>query len=131
MTTPAQPGQPAPIQGELFEVIKTPYGADFRTLARRTDPQTSQEAAGETAAKLSKLQDLFVSILRGAKRPMTAMEVAAIASPTNHASRESIRKRAGELVDSVIKKHDRRRCTVTGKSAQTYVINQAKPTPTE
>jgi hypothetical protein len=107
-------------QGELFEQVRTPYGADFRVLARRDDPQTSQEAAGEICEKLGKLQQLFLSILKRAGRPMTAMEVAAIASPDNHASRESIRKRAGEL-GKLIKKHDKRNCRVTGKLAWTYI----------
>lgn len=112
------------VQARLFDAVETPYGVDFRTIARRTDPQTSQTAAGQASSKSVKLQLIFVEVLKSAKRPLTAMEVATLACPDNHAGRESIRKRAGELVGKSIEVHDQRKCSVTGKLARTFVVKE-------
>ena len=96
--------------------------------ARKRDPKTSQIAAAEIEPKLNRLQQEFFDTLSQSSLPMTSNEVAAeIVSETFmrscQASRESFRKRAGELVAlGRIEVCDKRKCKVTGKLAQVYRI---------
>lgn len=111
-------------QLNLFELQRDHYGnVDFKLLARRTDPQTSQESAGGAADRLGKLQRVFLSVLNRRSSPMTAMEVAIEASGGNHAAVESIRKRAKELVDlKLIDSVGVRPCRISGRNATVYSV---------
>lgn len=118
----------------LFDKSPLPtsqYGhqIEAKTLARRDDPSTSHKAAAEV--NLSESQRLFVAAIRGSNYPLTAAEAAAAAVPIDDiakvqsvmAKRETIRKRAAELVRlGVVKVDDSRECKVTGNEAQTYRV---------
>jgi len=118
----------------LFDKSPLPtsqYGHQIqpRELARREDPPTSHKAAAEV--NLSENQRLFIAALRGSKYPLTAAEAAAAAVPLDDiakassvmAKRETIRKRAAELVRlKKIKVDGSRECKVTGNEAQTYRV---------
>ena len=96
--------------------------------ARKRDTETSQIAAAEIEPKLHRLQQEFFDTLSKSSLPMTSNEVAAeIVSEAfmraYQASRESFRKRAGELVAlGRIEVCGKRKCKVTGKLAQVYRI---------
>lgn len=84
------------------------------TIARTTDPQTSQDAADEIQPKLVGLRAEFVRRLKELGRPATANEVAA--------GDESIRKRAVECVRiGYVVEMGTKTCSVTGKRATVYL----------
>lgn len=88
-------------------------------LARASDPVTSHLSAVVTTSKITLLRLEFLRALK-AIGPATANEVAAHASD-DFSHRESIRKRARELVDSgFIRVVDKRKCRATGSVAQVY-----------
>lgn len=104
---------------------------DPRKIARRTDPDTSHQAAQSIAAELSKSQTLFYETLKAwGGIPRTANEVAARAIPIDRSpiqplfrKRETLRKRAKELVDlGLIRASDSRPCMVNGNPATTYEV---------
>ena len=83
-------------------------------LARASDPKTSKQAADIIRPKLSGLRAEFVARLKVLK-VATAQEVAA--------GKESLRKRAKELVDlGAIKVVGVKECSVTGKNATAYEV---------
>ncbi len=106
------------------------YQLEERPIARATDPEPSQIAAAQISSGLSSLQALFVSIVRKSGKPMTAHEVAELAIATSDGDqrsiftrRETLRKRAGELVAMKrIRIAGQRRCEVTGKVASVYEV---------
>jgi hypothetical protein len=124
------------MQLTLFETKTTQYGQPVtkspKQLARSTDPITSKIAAATTVAcGLNENQALFVATLRKSVVPLTASEVAEKAVEINDlakvqqamSKRESVRKRAKELVDlGWIKVCESRECKVTGHAAQTYEV---------
>ena len=87
--------------------------------SRQTDPETSQIAAGGVKGRVSTLQTMFCKRAlawhsRYYRWP-TAQEIAG--------GSESLRKRAGECVRlGYVRLGEIRRCTVTGKKAQTYEV---------
>ena len=102
-----------------------------RPIARASDPEPSHVAAEQIKSGLSSLQALFVSVLRQTNRPKTAHEVAAQAiamGPSDRIEaimqrRETLRKRAGELVAlGWIRIAGQRRCEVTGNVASVYEV---------
>lgn len=96
-------------------------------LSRKSDPITSQKSAAETEPKLNGLQAKFLLVLKQFRRPMTANEVALMASEALGGMPESYRKRAGELVrEKIIEECGERACEVTGKSAMTFKAKDCK-----
>lgn len=90
--------------------------AEPRKMARKTDPQTSHDAAEELAPKLAGVQ---IAVL------------AAIQDWPNKTSRElaeklgwetgAVNKRTSELeAAGCIKRHEERRCSISGKKAATW-----------
>lgn len=111
------------------------YQLEDKPIARASDPEPSHLAAAQIKSGLTSMQALFVSILRQTKRPMTAHEVAAMAiarGPSDRIEsimqrRETLRKRAGELVErdgkpGWIRIAGQRRCEVTGNVASVYEV---------
>ena len=118
-------------QLSLFDNEPTGFGIYGNPLSRRTDPPTSKNA--EARVDLVGNYKLFFDALSKAKYPMTAQEVAADAIEIDGsipvgsalAKRESIRKRAKELVDrGVIRVNGSRVCQVTGNESTTYEVIQ-------
>jgi len=117
-------------QMSLFNVVTTQYGVQVEsTLCRRTDPETSQQAAAQVSSGLGAKQAEFVAALR-ALRQATAAEVAAFAVPleigqttAGLCKRETIRKRASELVKlGWIRVVGVRKCDITGNAASVYEV---------
>lgn len=91
-------------------------------LARSSDPVESHEAAKHVASKRTALQVEFMASLMEIGNG-TANEVAANATG-EYSHRESLRKRAKELLDSgKIRKAESRKCRVTGNTAAVYEVN--------
>lgn len=106
-------------QLSLFDVEHTQYGVKVET-------SKPLESSG-----LNENQLLFVAALRKSPIPLTAQEVAERAVQIESiervqqvmAKRESVRKRAKELVDcGWVKVCESRECRVTGQSANTYEV---------
>lgn len=104
----------------LFDKSPLPVNQYGYPIARKTDPETSKV----NLVDLPENQKLFMKSLVG---EMTAAEVAARAvvhdgdSGRVYAKRETVRKRAGELVRiGLIEVCGSRHCLVTGKLAQVY-----------
>jgi len=117
-------------QMNLFDVIETQYGVQVEpALFRRTDPETSQQAAAQFASNLNAKQAEFVAAAR-ALRQATAAEVAAYAVPleigqttAGLCKRETVRKRASELVKlGWIRVVGVRKCDITGNAASVYEV---------
>lgn len=110
----------------LFDM--TPLGFDHygRPVSRRDDPPTSKQAAEEIKPALSGLRELFYETLKQSNKPLTANEVAMRANETSvFANRETIRKRAKELVEQGwIEPSGATICSVTGKTASTYEVKK-------
>ena len=117
--------------GQL-DLFDNPKPAKAPAIARRTDPVTSHKAAAEMAPKLRGLKKLFYETLKKwGNIPRTANEVAARVYQYHSgetfenvgAKRESLRKRAGELVKAgLIRECGDRPCRVNGKQATTYEV---------
>jgi hypothetical protein len=118
--------------GELSQRTNQ-YGTPLESppIARASDPEPSHLAAEQIKSGLSSLQALFVSVLRQTRRSMTAHEVAAqaiVIGPSDRIEsimqrRETLRKRAGELVAiKWIRIAGQRRCEVTGNMASVYEV---------
>ena len=122
--------------GDLNQRVSQ-YGSPIESppIARASNPEPSHLAAAQIKSGLTSMQALFVSILRQTKRPMTAHEVAAMAivmGPSDRIEavmqrRETLRKRAGELVErdgksGWIRVAGQRRCEVTGNVASVYEV---------
>lgn len=90
-------------------------------IARASDPQTSHDAAAETKLNLKKHKAYCVSVMQGKLGPRTAQEIAAEAANRFGGIPETYRKRPHELVcDGLFEECGFRKCTVTGKNAQTF-----------
>lgn len=93
---------------------------DNATIARKSDPITSQIAASEVQPKISGLRAEFVSRLQKLGVPSTANEIAS--------GNESIRKRAKECVElGLVKEFGIKRCSVTGKLAHCFLVAGEPP----
>ena len=105
-------------QPSLFDLPSAPP-----PLARKSDPETSQQAANHATAKLSSSQSIFIGVLRSAVGPLTASEIGSIAAKTCGANSETIRKRAKELLDAGrIRLAGTKICGVTRQNAQAYLV---------
>ena len=94
----------------------------MNALARHSDISTSSEAAAWIVPQLADCQLRFISALATLGQPATAVEVAHAADAT-HGGRETIRKRAAELLHAgVIRESGRRPCQITKATARTFVI---------
>lgn len=92
-------------------------------LARRSDPETSQDAAAETAPKLTRIQQALLQAASDMGGTQTANELAewVQASSSVEANTETIRKRVGELKRfGELIQCKARPCRVTGKAAATF-----------
>jgi hypothetical protein len=116
-------------QLSLFDNDSAGTGIYGNPLSRRSDPETSKKA--EARVDLVGNFKLFVDALSKSNYPQTAQEVAADAIPfdpeipvgTTLAKRESVRKRAKELVNrKVIRVKGTRICQVTGNESTTYEV---------
>jgi hypothetical protein len=110
--------EPSMIQYSLFD-------APTR-IARRTDKETSHDAAAETDVKLGKLQSACLDVMRVSRTPMTATEVAETAAHNRGGMQESYRKRLRELVRiGAAVECEPRECSITGKRATTYKAKES------
>jgi hypothetical protein len=105
------------------------YALEDQPIARATDPRPSHVAAEQVRCGLSQTQALFVGTLRAASHPMTSAEIAAAAIPVSEpyatCRRETIRKRASELVKrGWIRIVGERSCSVTGNAASLYEVTR-------
>lgn len=96
-------------------------------IARRSDPVTSHMAAAETETKLKKHKAYCVAVMTGKLDPRTAQEIALEASQRFGGITDTYRKRPHELVnDKVFVECGFRKCTVTSKQAQTFLLKVSK-----
>jgi hypothetical protein len=102
------------VQRDLFG---EPVVPEARRLARRGDPDTSQEAAEGIVGKLGPLQERALNILR--QMPgATARELSAFAKDQDPAT---IRRRLSELTRlGLVRMGESRPCSVTGMRSQTW-----------
>jgi hypothetical protein len=97
-------------------------------IARKSDPQTSQQSAAETEKKLGRYKAVFLQSLRHLKSA-TANEVAQDCVLLNGGVTESYRKRAKELLtDGLIEECGERRCEITGKNCRTFSTERKQMT---
>lgn len=105
--TPVPPSEPPP--------------AAAKKLARRSDPDTSQDAAAETAVKVERLELIFLRSLRRLGRVASAYEVAD--AQTEWSNAQTIRKRAGGLKNKgLIRRVDRDGLTPDGGSCERFEL---------
>lgn len=98
-----------------------PIGHHGYPIARKSDPETSKEAAEVFDAKAAK--KAFIIGLHNCGRPSTANEIAS--EFKGEMQQETIRKRALELVRSgFVSKCDKRPCLITGVTATTYQLTE-------
>jgi hypothetical protein len=121
------------IQKSLFDTGPVGVNHYGYPIARNSDPEPSKIAAGDTKPKLGGNHKVFLLALKRIGRPATAQEVAAEAVPIDgslpvpsaFSKRESIRKRAKELVRmGFIGVGDARICRVTGKESTVYEVRK-------
>jgi hypothetical protein len=90
--------------------------------ARSSDPETSKQAAADIRVSLSNLESEFLAAL-AVLGEATSNEVAARVAGDNFARRNSIRRRASDLIAKMqIEQLEPRVCSVTGKRATVYRI---------
>ncbi|AMV30849.1 hypothetical protein VN12_01950 [Pirellula sp. SH-Sr6A] len=108
---------------DLFEFAERAQEATaVSVLARRSDPQTSHDAADEIADKLNVRCRQFLSTIR-VLGIATANEVAVHFAGSNIGLIGSIRRRASDLCAmGLIRIVGRRKCNVTGKSVHAYDV---------
>lgn len=91
-------------------------------LARASDTSTSKLGAFIASSALATNQTRFWDALQKLGKPSTAIEVADSVE-SGHAARETLRKRAGELLKAgLIREIGRRQCRVSGATARTFVL---------
>lgn len=96
-------------------------------LSRRSDPITSQKSAAETEKKLGKLKAGCMAVMKAAKKPMTAREIAVQAAKEFGGFDSSYRARPSELVvDKLAIECGDRVCEVSGKSAMTFRVKEQR-----
>jgi hypothetical protein len=94
--------------------------AESRSMARVSDPETAKEAAADIAIVLTQLEREFLSTLRDLVSA-TSNEVAAVIAGDNFGRRNTLRRRASDLLaKGMIEAIEPRVCTVTGKRATVY-----------
>lgn len=90
-------------------------------ISRQSDASTSHDSAAFIAVNLAAYQHRFLDALVALGRPCTAVEIAASVE-SEHGARETLRKRAGEMLKAgLIREVGRRQCLVTGAMARTFV----------
>jgi len=93
---------------------------DWAERARITDPATSIESAKDTATVLTQRRRQFLEALKRLGTA-TANEVAELACEGNYSLRESIRKRAHELVRlGLVDQVGVKKCGVSGREVAAY-----------
>jgi len=91
--------------------------------ARSSDPETSQLAAEHIKPSLTRLRRMFLQSL--VELGQSTANEAAWHATGDHTLRESIRKRAAELVKSgEIEIVGKRQCKVTGVAANVYRVTE-------
>ena len=96
-------------------------------IARKSDPQTSQQSAAETEKIIGPLHQSFLCCLGVMDRASTANEVAYECRKLDGGMVESYRKRAKELLDrGLIEECGERRCEITGKNCRTFRLKGSK-----
>lgn len=109
---------PAAQQLTLFDIDEP------ERIARRTDPQTSHDAAAEQLPRIGKSQADVLAVIRRSASALTANEAAEIArrsTANNSRMCETYRKRLGELErKGLVRVVGVRACGVTGKRVQMY-----------
>lgn len=93
-------------------------------LARKTDPQTSHEAAAHIRRKATAVQRAFLAALLD--EPQTAIEAAMTAARTHGGLVETYRKRGHEVVRMGFAEiRSTRVCRITGQRASVFEITDA------
>ena len=96
-------------------------------IARKSDPQTSQQSAAETEKKLGSLQAVMLQMIAVSAWPATANEAANEAAVEFGGRAESYRKRIKELLTmNLIEECGERRCEITGKNCRTFRLKGSK-----
>jgi len=97
---------------------------DGPQLARQADPVTSQVAAAEAKPSIHKAKEVFLLALADLGGIRTAREIGERAKQMGlHSEVETVRKRAAELERlKFIQVAEIRRCSVTGKLAEGWVV---------
>lgn len=95
-----------------------------KKLARRSDPQTSHQAATEIETKLNPVQTLVMECAVLSGESFTAREIAEVCKQRGGAAdTETYRKRCRELVNlNQLRELEVRTCQVTGKKATTFEV---------
>jgi hypothetical protein len=88
--------------------------------ARPSDPMPSHQAAADVGKVLTELQQQFLAGLRELGQA-TANEVAAHVAQ-EFARRNTLRRRASDLVDKQIRAVGTRKCRITGRPATVYEL---------
>lgn len=98
-----------------------PPSVEPRVLARRSDPDTSHDAAEQVADKAGRLEMVFLRTLRRMGRVASAYEVAA--AQTEWSNDQTIRKRAGGLKKKgLIRRVDRDGITPDGSACERFEL---------
>ena len=105
-------------QGTLFDPVSA------KPLRRRTDPETSREAARDVAPVLSDVQQRLVDFPRGRDEPFTARELAEFYGRLDgRHDMETYRKRVREIEQKgVFVECPKRPCQFTDKNATTFKL---------
>jgi hypothetical protein len=96
--------------------------AESRSMARASDPDTSKQAAADVVIVLTRLECDFMKALK-ILGTATSNEVAREVAGDNFARRNTIRRRASDLITKKqIEQLEPRACSVTGKRVTVYRI---------
>jgi acyl-CoA thioesterase FadM len=107
---------------EYFKTGDLLEWAESRSMARASDPDTSKQAAADVVIVLSRLECDFMEALK-TLGVATGNEVAKEVAGDNFARRNTIRRRASDLIAKMqIEQLEPRVCSVTGKRATVYRI---------
>lgn len=98
------------------------------SLARRRDPDTSQQAAEDLTPQLGRVQMEVLAVIRRSRSTLTANEAAEIArrcASMDGKLAETYRKRLGELERrGFVRVVGKRTCSITGKTVQAYTATE-------
>lgn len=90
-------------------------------IARHSDPIPSHQSAADTETRINTFQFFVLDAIRKSTTPLTSNEAAVEAAKQYVAATETFRKRVRELARlDLVEEAGERRCTVTGKNAQTF-----------
>ena len=99
-------------------------GLEQATMIRGYSPDHEFfKKSGDTRQPLTGELGLFYRTLERSSFPMTAREIALVAYPANRVKRESLKKRAAEVVASGwVREAGKIKCSVTGRKSTSYEV---------